>query len=55
MRCEAMQMDRMQVDERFGADAGDTIRRMKDINRRMRREKQREEELNELVSDQCGD
>ena len=43
MRCEAMQMDRMYPDERFGADAGDTIRRMKDIRRRMRREKQREE------------
>lgn len=55
MRCEAMQMDRMDVDERFGALAGDTIRRMNDINRRRRREKQREEELNEFVSDQCGD
>lgn len=56
MRCEAMQMDRMDVDERFGELAGDTIRRMNDINRRRRREaKQREEELNELVSDQCGD
>ena len=43
MRCEAMQMDRMDVDERFGADAGDTMRRMSDIRRRMRREKQREE------------
>ena len=54
MRCEAMQMDRMCVDERFGMDAGDTIRRMNDINRRRRREAKREEELNELVSDQCG-
>ena len=55
MRCEAMQMDRMDVDERFGSLAGDTIRRMNDINRRRRREAKREEELNEFVSDQCGD
>lgn len=43
MRCELMQMERMAADERFGSDAGDTIRRMKDITRRIRREKQREE------------
>lgn len=56
MRCELMQMDRMDIDERFGMDAGGAMRRMNDINRRRRREaKQREEELNELVSDQCGD
>lgn len=55
MRCELMQMDRMAPDERFGADTGDAIRRMSDINRRRRREAKREEELNELVSDQCGD
>lgn len=55
MRCEAMQMDRMDIDERFDSQAGDAIRRMNDINRRRRREAKREEELNELVSDQCGD
>ena len=56
MRCELYQMDRMEIDERFGSDTGDTMRRMKDINRRRRREaKLREEEQNELVSDQCGD
>lgn len=55
MRCEAMQMERMDVDERFGELAGDTIRRMDDIRRWRRRERQREEELNEPVSDQCGD
>lgn len=55
MRCEMMQMDRMDADERFGALAGETIRRMNDINRRRRREKQREEQQDELVSDQCGD
>ena len=55
MRCEAMQMDRMDIDERFGSLAGDAIRKMNDINRRRRREAKREEELNELVSDQCGD
>ena len=55
MRCEAMQMDRRYMDERFGEITGDTMRRMDDINRRRRREKQREEELNELVSDQCTD
>lgn len=55
MRCELYQMDRMEVDERFGSQTGDTMRRMSDINRRRRREaKMREDELNELVSDQCG-
>lgn len=54
MRCELMQMDRMYPDERFGAQAGDAIRRMNDIKRRMKREEKiREEEQNELVSDQC--
>ena len=53
MRCEALQMDRMDVDERFGSQTGETMRRMNDINRRRRREaKMREEELNELVSDE---
>ena len=55
MRCELMQMERMAADERFGSDAGDTMRRMEDINRRRRREKQREEQLNESLSDQCSD
>ena len=56
MRCELYQMDRMDIDDRFGQQTGDTMRRMNDINRRRRREaKMREEELNELVSDQCGD
>lgn len=55
MRCEAMQMDRMGIDDRFGSDTGDAMRRMMDIRRRMRLERQREEELNEPVSDQCGD
>ena len=56
MRCELMQMDRMGIDERFGTDTGDAMRMMRDINRRRRREaKMREEENNELVSDQCGD
>lgn len=55
MRCELYQMDRMGIDDRFGSDTGDMMRRMSDIRRRMRLEKQREEELNEPVSDQCGD
>ena len=55
MRCELYQMDRMSIDDRFGSDTGDTMRRMSDIRRRMRLERQREEELNESVSDQCGD
>lgn len=54
MRCELMQMDRMAVDDRFGENAGETIRRNDDIRRRMRRERMMmEEELNESVSDQC--
>lgn len=54
MRCELMQMDRMAVDDRFGENAGDTIRRNDDIRRRMRRERiMMEDELNEPVSDQC--
>lgn len=53
MRCELMQMDRMDIDERFGSQTGDAIRRMNDIKRRMKREEKiREEEQNELVSDQ---
>lgn len=55
MRCEMYQMDRMSIDDRFGSDTGDTIRRMNDINRRRRREAKREEEQDEFVSDQCGD
>ena len=56
MRCEAMQMDRMAVYERYGAYAGETARVMEDIRRRMRREaKAMEDELNESVSDQCAD
>lgn len=55
MRCELIQMDRMAVDERFGAHAGETIRLMKDIVCRRRREQKREEQLDEPVSDQSGD
>lgn len=54
MRCEAMQMERMDVDERFGEQAGDAIRRMDDIRRRRRREKQREEDDNENVCSGCS-
>ena len=56
MRCELMQMERMEPDERFGSQSGETIRRMNDIRRRMRFErKQMEEELYETVRDQRGD
>ena len=56
MRCELMQMDRMAADERFGEMAGETMRRMSDIRRRVRRERQMEEERkDELVPDQFGD
>lgn len=44
MRTELMQMERMEIDERFGAQAGEAARRQKDIRRRMRLEKQQQEE-----------
>lgn len=56
MRCELMQMDRMEPDEQFGSQSGETIRRMNDIRRRMRfKKKQMEEELHEALRDQRGD
>ena len=57
MRCELMQMDRMAPDERFGEQAGETMRRNSDIRRRMRREymMMMEEERHEHLSDQCAD
>ena len=56
MRCELMQMDRMAPDERFGEQAGETMRRNSDIRRRMRLEhKIMEEERYEHLSDQCAD
>lgn len=44
MRCELMQMERMASDERFGADAGEAMRKAEDIRRRMRLERERAEE-----------
>lgn len=44
MRCELMQIERMASDERFGADAGEAMRRTEDIRRRMRLERERAEE-----------
>lgn len=38
MRTELMQMERMALDERLGAEAGEIARKQKDIRRRMRRE-----------------
>ena len=56
MRCELMQMERVSPDERFGEQAGETMRRMSDIRRRMRRvHKNMEEERDEHLSDQCAD
>lgn len=57
MRCEAMQMERMAGDDRFGEHAGARMRMMEDIRRRMRHERQREEESHEYeaVGDQQGD
>lgn len=54
MRCELMQMERMAMDERLGAEGGETKRRMQDIRRRMRQEKERreqEERENEYLGD----
>lgn len=39
MRTELMQMERMALDERLGAEAGEAARKQKDIRRRMRRER----------------
>lgn len=55
MRSELMQMERMDVDERFGEQAGEAMRMSDDIRRRMRRKRMMEEEYNEYLSDQCGD
>ena len=50
-----MQMDRMDIDDRFGTMTGDMMRMNQDIRRRMRLErKMMEEEQNESVSDQSG-
>ena len=53
MRCELIQMERMAVDERFGSDTGDSMRRVEDIRRRMRLEKEKmeEEARNEYLGD----
>lgn len=53
MRCELMQMERMAVDERFGSDTGDSMRRQEDIRRRMRsdRTKMEEEARDEYLGD----
>lgn len=53
MRCELMQMERMAIDERFGTDAGDTARRIEDIRRRIRLEKEHMEE--EATNEYLGD
>lgn len=47
MRCEINQMERMGIDERFGSDTGDMMRRQEDIRRRMRREQKQMEEARE--------
>lgn len=47
MRCELNQMERMDVYERFGTDAGDAMRRAEEIRRRMRSEKKKNEEERE--------
>lgn len=53
MRCELMQMERMGIDERFGSDMGDMMRRSDEIRRRMRLERKRAEEdaINEYLGD----
>lgn len=53
MRCELMQMERMAIDERFGSEAGDAMRRMEDTRRRMRLEKEHMEE--EAENEYLGD
>lgn len=50
MRCELEQMERMAVEERYGAEAGEIARRMEDIRRRMRRVRNKEDE-NEYLGD----
>ena len=56
MRSELLQMERMAIDERFGMDAGDTVRRIEAIRRRMRHEENmRETEEYEALADLCGD
>lgn len=56
MRCELYQMDRMELDERFGSFEAETMRRNMDIRRRMRLEKKEmEEEQNEALGDLSGD
>lgn len=44
MRMELLQMERMAIDERYGWQAGEVARKQKDIRRRMRREKAKQEE-----------
>lgn len=54
MRCELMQMERMAVDERFGAEAGEAMRRAEDMRRRMQNEREKreqEERGNEYLGD----
>lgn len=47
-----MQMQRMDADERFGALAAESMRRVEDIRRRMRHEREQvEEQENDAVSD----
>lgn len=51
MRTELMQMERMAIDERLGAEAGEAARKQKDIRRRMRRERlRRETELRDATA-----
>lgn len=53
MRCELNQMERMEIDERFGSETGDMMRRTEDIRRRMRsdRAKMEEERQDEYLGD----
>lgn len=47
MRCELMQMARMAVDDRVGAEAGEAMRRAEEIRRRRRKEREAEQEESE--------
>ena len=56
MRCELYQMDRMELDERFGSFEAEAMRKSQDIRRRMRIErKAMEEEENETLGNLQGD
>lgn len=53
MRCELMQMQRMAAEERFGEQSAQVMRRVEDMRRRMRQERNQveEEQENDAVSD----